>query len=201
MPGSLPMILQSRGATRILKPSPASCRSLAPVVPTRLVFEYTFDSVTHLARRAVNMGDVLQFPRKLPIIFERLDASVTCIHRLQAASGLPADEMRLEALGARLDMASLREAMHGVLSGAVASPKTSPGIERVWGRLEGLLDQVAICAVCSWEESSHPADSYSMRVQLRATCQSTLTELDRLRALLVPVDHSGPPDDTAIKVP
>ncbi len=130
------------------------------------------------------MGKILQFPRKQPTVIERLDASISCMHRLQAASGLPADEIRAEILGARLDMASLRDGMHDVLYGAVATPEHFARIEHVWGKLESLFDQVTICALCSYEESCQPEKSYSMRVRLRMACQSTLMELHSLRTFL-----------------
>lgn len=136
------------------------------------------------------MGDVLQFPRKQSAVIEQLDASVSCLHRLQAASGLPADEIRAEALGARLDMASLRDAMHDVLCGAVATPGHVAKIEHVWDKLDDLFDQVAICALCSYEESCQPEKRYAVRVRLRVACQSTLMELHRLRSLLVPTNYA-----------
>lgn len=137
------------------------------------------------------MGKLLQFPRRQPTVLERLDASVSGMHRLQAASGLQADEIRAEALGARLDMASLRDAMHDVLCGAaVATPRHFARIEYVWGKLEDLFDQVAICALCSYEESCHPEKSYAGRTRLRVACQSTLMELHRLRSLLVPTNYA-----------
>jgi len=136
------------------------------------------------------MGKILQFPRKQPTVIERLDASVSCMHRLRAASGLPADEIRAEILGARLDMASLRDAMHDVLYGAIATPEHFASIETVWGKLEDLFDQVTICALCSYEESYQPEKSYSMRVRLRVACQSTLMELHRLRTFLAPTNYA-----------
>ena len=93
----------------------------------------------------------------------------------------------MEALGARLDMASLRDAMHVVLSGAASTPRSAGGIEHVWGRLEGLLDQVANRASCSYAEP-RAERSYAMRAQLKGACQSTLVELDNLRSLLMPVN-------------
>jgi hypothetical protein len=136
------------------------------------------------------MGIVLQFPIQQPTIIERLDASVSCMHRLQAASGLQSDEIRAEALGARLDMAGLRDAMHDVLCGAVATPGQFTKIESVWGELEGLFDQVASCASCSCEDSFRPQISCARRARLRATCQSALMELQRLRSLLVPMNYA-----------
>jgi hypothetical protein len=136
------------------------------------------------------MGKILQFPRKQPTVIERLDASISCMHRLQAASGLPGDEIRAETIGARLDMASLRDAMHDVLCGAITAPGQFARIEYVWSKLEGLFDQVAICALCSYEESCQPEESYAVRVRLRAACQSTLIELHRLRSLLAPISYA-----------
>lgn len=136
------------------------------------------------------MGIVLQFPKQQPTIIERLDASVSCMHRLQAASGLQSDEIRAEALGARLDMAGLRDAMHDVLCGAVAAPGQFTRIEYIWGELEGLFDQVAICASFSCGESLRPEISYARGARLRATCQSALMELHRLRPLLVPTNYT-----------
>jgi len=136
------------------------------------------------------MGIILQFPRQQPTVIERLDASVNCMHRLQAASGLQSDEIRAEVLGARLDMASLRDAMHDVLCGAVTTPGHFTRIEYVWGKLEDLFDQVAICASCSCAESCRPEKSYARRAQLRAACQSALMELHRLRSLLVPTNYA-----------
>src|SRR5215471_9586721 len=135
------------------------------------------------------MGDVLQFPIRQLTIIERLDASVNCIHRLQAASCRPADEMRLEALGARLDMASLRDAMHTVLSDPAIIPRGT-GVEYVWGKLEGLLDQVATCALYLYEESAQAEKTYAMRARLRVSCQSTLVELHRMRSLLAPANYA-----------
>ena len=137
----------------------------------------------------MHMGDILQFPIRQLTIIERLDASVNCIHRLQAASCLPADEMRLEALGARLDMASLRDAMHAVLSDPVTIPDGN-GVEYVWAKLERLLDQVATCALYFYEEPVQAEKTYAMRARLRAVCQSTMMELHRMRSLLVPVSYA-----------
>jgi hypothetical protein len=132
----------------------------------------------------VGVGKVLQFPRREPTVVERLDASSRGIHQLKAASGLTAEEIRAEALGARLDMAGLRDAMYDILWGSVAPPGHSTVIDHVWARVERLLDQVTICALCSYEESGQPERSYIVRVRLRMTCQSTLLELRHLRSLL-----------------
>lgn len=129
------------------------------------------------------MGQVLPFPQRQPSILERLDASIVCMYRLQVASGLPNDEMRVEALGARLDMASLTEAMYDVLSDAVTPPQHPTGMTYVWAKLEDLLDQVVTCASSSYSE--HPAErSCAIRAQLRGVCQATLRELYQLRSML-----------------
>ena len=134
------------------------------------------------------MADILQFPSRQPPIIERLDASITCMHRLHAASGLAGEEVRVEALSARLDMASLREAMQAVLSGTVGGAVASTEIEHVWVRLEELLDHVAASARCSYEDFGRIEERYAMRVRLGMACRSTLTELHRLRSMLVTTD-------------
>lgn len=131
------------------------------------------------------MADILPFPRRQVDIITQLDASVTCIRRLRAASRMPSDKMRTEALGARLDIAGFREAMCGALTSTAVTSGRSAEIECAWGRLEDLLDQVATCSSYFYDES-HSGESYAMRGQLRATCRSTLTELDCLRSLLLP---------------
>ena len=136
----------------------------------------------------MGVGKVLQFPRKEPTVIEILDASYRGIYRLQAATGLPTEEIRAEALGARFDMAGLRDAMHEVLWDSAAAPSHSDGITHVWARVEHLLDQVAICALCSYEESDQAEKSYTVRIRLRVACQSTLLELRHLRSLLVPAN-------------
>lgn len=143
--------------------------------------------VSRAVCRGSNMGKVLRFPQRQPGIVERLDTSVTCMYRLQAASGSPTDEMRVEALGARLDVASLRKAMHSVLSSDVAAHQAPAGVEHVWGRLEALLEQVAICASSSYSE--HPTErNKATRAQLRGACQAALRELYHLRSMLAPMD-------------
>jgi hypothetical protein len=134
------------------------------------------------------MGDVLQFPNRQSAITERVDACVTCILRLQAASGLTADKIRAEALGARLDVASLQEAMHDILPRADAPFRGSARIEEVWNRLEGLLDRITICALCFYGDSAGAERSYAIRERLKVTCRSTLPELRLLRSLLVSTD-------------
>jgi hypothetical protein len=135
------------------------------------------------------MGKVLQFPQRQSGILERLDTSVACMHRLQAASGLPTDEIRVEALGARLDVASLRKAMQSILSGEATTPQHPAGVEHAWERLEGLLEQVAMCASSSYSEPH--AERSAMRAQLRAVCRATLLELHRLRSILASTDCPG----------
>ena len=139
--------------------------------------------VSRAGQKNSGMGQVLPFPQWQPSIVERLDASIACMYRLHVASGLPNDEMRVEALGARLDVASLTEAMHDVLSDAVTPPQHPAGVTYVWGRLEDLLDQVVTCASSSYSE--HPGErSCAMRAQLRRVCQATLRELYQLRSML-----------------
>jgi hypothetical protein len=131
------------------------------------------------------MGILLQFPGRPSYLIAQLDASIACMHALEAASRLPADDVRVEALGARLDMASLREAMDGLLPDFGATPHLANGLYHSWRSLESLLDQVTVCATYLYEESAQVEKSWAMREQLRMRCQSTLVELRRLRSLLV----------------
>jgi hypothetical protein len=137
----------------------------------------------------VGTCNVLQFPAKPPTVIERLDASACCVHRLQTASTRPSDEIRVAALAARLNLASLQDTMDDVFRSANAPSKNLTAVEYVWNGLENLLDQMVIFAVCSYEESRRPEDSYVVRIRLKAICQSTLVELHRLRTLLLSTSH------------
>jgi hypothetical protein len=165
-----------------------SCRDTVAAVTGAAYASKVCSTMPELEKEWVGMADILQFPTRQPPVIERLDASITCMHRLHAASGLAGEEVRVEALSARLDIASLREAMQVVLSGSVGSPLRATEIEDVWVRLECLLDQVAASAQCSSENSSRAEERYAMRVRLGTACRSTLAELHRLRSLLVPTD-------------
>jgi hypothetical protein len=131
------------------------------------------------------MGDILRFPLRQRDLLQQLDASVVCMRRLTFASELPSTRIRMEALGAWLDMASLREEMDNALSDRSKITGRITVIEHVWDRVDDLLDQVIISASRSYADPCGER-SCDIRAQLRDACQSTLIELDNLRALLAP---------------
>jgi hypothetical protein len=171
----------ARTVNRPAHPANLPCGSRMSHVP----YEREFDSTGYDAGGVVSMADILQFPGRQLDIIAQLDASIMCIRRLRAASRLPSDKVRTEALGARLDIAGFREAMGGALTSTAATSGHSAEIECAWDRLEDLLDQVSARSSYFYDES-YSEESYAMRGQLRVTCRSTLAELDCLRSLLLP---------------
>ena len=76
--------------------------------------------------------------------------------------------------------------MQSVVSSEAITPQRAAEVEHAWDDLEGLLEQVAICASSSYWEPR--ADRSAMLAELRAVCQATLLELYRLRSILESVD-------------
>lgn len=132
------------------------------------------------------MADILQFPirRRNSYVITQLDASIACVHGLETASRLSAGEVRLETLRARLDIASLQDAMGDLLPDPGGAPGPASGLQDAWRSAQDLLDQVTTCAVIVYEEASQAETNYTMREQLRTRCRSALMELRRLRSLL-----------------
>ena len=62
---------------------------------------------------------------------------------------------------------------------------TSAEIQRMWGALEQLLIQLTGCVTCLSEPTLSADERYMMRVRLQVMCRSALTDLHRLRVLLV----------------
>lgn len=163
---------------------------LAPTAPVVYCIEQVFylhsDTITSLGSSGDKMADILQFPiqRKNSYVITQLDASIACVHGLETASRLSADEVRLETLGARLDIASLQDAMCDLLPDPGGAPRLSSGLQDAWRSTQDLLDQVTTCAVIVYEEASQAETNYTMREQLRTRCRSALMELRGLRSLL-----------------
>lgn len=115
---------------------------------------------------------------------DQLDASTVSVLRLEAASDLPAGTFRARAFGTRLSSAGLSEAMRTVSSIDLdAAP--SAEIQRIWRSLEQLLIGLTACVTCLSEPALSADERYMMRVRLQVTCRSALTDLHRLRVLLV----------------
>jgi hypothetical protein len=139
--------------------------------------------------RVRRMGDIVQFPGKQSLMIAHLDVSIACIQNLQSASRLSAGEMRVEALGARIDIASVREELDSLLSTLSLAPGPPVEIEGLRHRIECLFDQVVICVSFLLEESCHFKQNFAARAELRSACQSTLSELRKLRSILVPLTN------------
>lgn len=133
------------------------------------------------------MGDIIQFPGKQSPIIAHLDVSIACIQNLQSASRLSSGDMRAEALGARIDIASMREELDSLLSTLPLAPRSPVEIEGLRHATEDLFDQVVICVSFLLEEPCHFEQNFAIRAELRSACRTTLSELRRLRSLLVPL--------------
>jgi hypothetical protein len=132
------------------------------------------------------MGDVVPIRGWQPTVMAQLDASEDCIRRMDGARMQSAADMRIEALKARLDLASLRELKDQIVPAGRSSGGAPSPLEAVWDRLEEALDEVMTYAVCCSEQTGQPQRNYALRGQLRLACQRALTELGRLRTLVIP---------------
>jgi len=138
------------------------------------------------------MGDVIPIRGWQPTVMAQLDASEDCIRRMDGARTQPAADMRIEALKARLDLASLRELKDQIVPAGRPSGGAPSPLEAVWDRLEDALDEVMTCAVCCSEQTGQPQRSYALRGQLRSACRRALMELGRLRTLVIPGGFTVP---------